>query len=554
MKIKLKIAADQPFREAEFPDGTTLEEIAKSSRPPEMPAALQAKLNNNYADLRDTPQDGDTVELHGLEFRYSLHVYEDSLCLLYIAAVKRVLGDARVEIMNSLDQGMYTEIRGMNPVPESVTIEIAEVMQQMIDQDMPFPRKILSTPEAIELLDAQGGNERLLPLLEHAGAETVMLYDIDGTWHYPFGLIVPSAGYLKLFELKPYHRGVLLRYPNLHDPFHVPPYRDQPKLYLAFAEETLWNDIMDIEYVDDLNKKIEAKKYKELILCSEALHDKKVAEIADAIQDGRKRVVLVAGPSSSGKTTFSNRLSIMLKVLGIESICLGTDDFFVDRADMIPDENGELDFESLSAVDLDLFNRDMNALLAGEEVDLPTFNFLTGKKEYGKHITRLAPSQVIIIEGIHALNGKFSERIPEEEKYRVYISPLTQLNLDGHNRVPTTDERLLRRLVRDNMFRGHNAATTLELWENVRNGEDKNIFPYSSTADVLFNSYHVYEIAVLKKHAEPILRAVPADDPGYAQAQRLLQFLQYFSGIDDESLIVCDSILREFIGGSVYVD
>ena len=323
---------------------------------------------------------------------------------------------------------------------------------------------------------------------------------------------------------------------------------------MAFGESKKWHKLMGVSYLPDLNKVVEDGEYKELILLSEALHEKKVAEIADTITKGRKRIILIAGPSSSGKTTFARRLCIQLKVNGLKPLYLGTDDYFVERKDTPVDEDGKPNYEDLETIDVSLFNNNMNDLLSGRQVDLPTFDFIRGTKIFGKRITSIRPHQPIVIEGIHALNGKLTREIAEEEKYRIYISPFTQLNIDSHNRIPTTDARMLRRIVRDYLYRGYSARQTIESWPKVRKGEDKNIFPFNGEADVLFNSALIYELALLKKHAQPLLEEITPADPEYSDAQRILKFLNFFRSIEDESMIPNNSILREFIGGSIFRD
>ena len=418
---------------------------------------------------------------------------------------------------------------------------------------MPFVKEVVSREEAMEIFEKDGRKDKQKIMNASLDLKDVKFYSLGGVRDFFYGLMAPSAGYIEHFELMKYRRGVLLRFPHPANPNEIPPYVDETKLYQAFGEQTKWDKLLGVNYVADLNEKIESGEYRELIQLSEALHEKKIAEIADMIKKQNKRIVLIAGPSSSGKTTFARRLCIQLKVNGLDPIYMGTDDF-VEREETPLDENGEKDYENLQALDIELFNSNMNDLLAGEKVDLPTFNFMTGHKEYGKRITSIRANQPIVIEGIHALNEELTAYIPKEEKFKIYISPLTQLNIDAHNRIPTTDERMLRRMVRDNLYRGHNAQSTIASWPKVRAGEDKNIFPYSSEADVLFNSYHVYEIAVLKKYAEPLLKEIKPEEAEYADAVRMLKFLRFFKTIEDDSIIVNNSIIREFIGGSIFVD
>lgn len=346
---------------------------------------------------------------------------------------------------------------------------------------------------------------------------------------------------------------MLLRMPQPKLPNVVPEYEDEVKLYEVFREATNWCKLMEVSHVKDLNQKVKDGTYKELIYMSEALHEKKIVELANTIKNERKRIILIAGPSSSGKTTFANRLLIQLKVIGLKPIYLGTDDYFINREFTPLDENGEKNFEDLEALDLDLFNKHMNSLLAGEEVDLPRYDFKEGVKKFGERIIKINSEQPIVIEGIHALNQHMTELVSDEEKFRIYISPLTQLNIDIHNRISTTDSRMLRRIVRDYKFRGYSATNTINSWPKVRAGEEKNIFPYSNEADAMFNSVHLYEISVLKKYALPLLQEIKREEPEYCEAQRMLKFLSHFETIEDDSMIANNSIIREFIGGSVLV-
>ena len=369
-----------------------------------------------------------------------------------------------------------------------------------------------------------------------------------------YGQMVPSAGYIKYFELRKYRRGVLLRFPQISSPDKIPEYVDEKMLYRTFGEQNRWGKLMGITYVSDLNRKIEEGKFRELIQLSEALHERRVVEIADMITRQKKRIVLIAGPSSSGKTTFARRLCIQLRVNGLTPLYMSTDDYFVERKDTPLDEYGEKNFEDIEAIDVPLFNKNMNDLLAGKTVDLPTFDFLKGTKIFGKRMTSIKSNQLLVIEGIHALNEQLTCEIPKEDKFKIYISPLTQLNIDSHNRIVTTDHRMLRRLVRDYKYRGYSAQNTIASWPKVRAGEDKNIFPFSNEADVLFNSVHLYEICVLKKYAKPLLEQITPEEPEYSDAVRMLNFLRFFKTVEDDSAIANNSILREFIGGSVFVD
>ena len=553
MKIQLKTAPRGEFRELEITQGTTIEQIYTSMKA-ELPyTILAAKVDNRLEDLTFAPAEPCKVELLDMRTQDANLIYQYSLTLLYIKAVRDVFGDVRVEIQNSLNKGLYTEIKAKVALTEEQVQAVETRMRELVEEDVPFVKELLSREEALKVLEKEGLEEKLR-LVSHAEQIQVMkFYTLDDCRDSFFSFMVPSTGYLQYFELKKYRRGVLLRFPHPKAPDQIPPYEDEVKLYQAFSEQTRWDQLLGVNYVADLNEKIDNGEYRELIQLSEALHEKKISDIADQIKQEHKRIILIAGPSSSGKTTFARRLCIQLKVNGLEPLYLGTDDYFVERECTPMDEYGEPDYENLDALDIDLFNSDMNALLAGEMVDLPEFDFLTGHKIFGKRITSIKPGQPIVIEGIHGLNEALTAQIPKEEKFKIYISPLTQLNIDGHNRIPTTEERILRRMVRDNLYRGRNAQSTIEDWPKVRAGEDKNIFPYNGEADVLFNSYHVYEIAVLKKYAEPLLKQVGPDESAYMTAQRLLRFLRFFKTIEDDHIIVNNSILREFIGGSIFV-
>ena len=554
MKIQLRTALRGNFEEIEVNQGTTIEEIYKQYEKTLPYTILAAKVNNKFEDLTYELFEDCNLELLDMRTQAANLIYQYSLSLIYLKAVYDCLGNVKVEIQNSLNKGLYTEIKTEKPVTARQVHAIEKRMTEIVKEDIPFVKEVVSREEAMDILAQDGMKEKQRILSESLDLNQVKFYSLNGVRDFFYGLMVPSTGYIKYFELMKYRRGVLLRFPHPSDPNVIPEYEDEKKMYQAFGEQTKWDKLLDVNYVADLNDKIENGQYKELIQLSEALHEKKIAEIADMIKKQHKRIILIAGPSSSGKTTFARRLCIQLKVNGLNPLYMGTDDYFVERENSPLDEHGEKDYENLRALDIHLFNDNMNDLLAGKEVDLPTFDFMTGHKVFGERITSIKPVQPIVIEGIHALNEKLTEYIPKEEKFKIYISPLTQLNIDAHNRIPTTDERMLRRMVRDNLYRGHNAQSTINSWPKVRAGEDVNIFPYNSEADVLFNSYHVYEIAVLKKYAEPLLRQITPEEPEYAEAIRMLKFLRFFKTIDDDHVIVNNSIIREFIGGSIFVE
>lgn len=522
MEIMLKTGPRELETKIEIEENCMVVDLVKKIQGKLPYTILAARVDNEIVELTQKINKPCKIELLDMRNQATNLIYQYSLSLMYLKAINDVLGKAVVEIQNSINKGVYTMIRRKEPITEAEVVGIEKRMHELVDLDIPYIKE-------------------------------GKYYCLDGFKDFFYGLMAPSTGYIKYFELKKYRRGVLLRFPHPKNPNVIPKYVDEVKMYGAFGEATNWGRLMEVSYVDDLNAKVRTGEYKELIQLSEALHEKKVAELADIIKKEKKRIILIAGPSSSGKTTFANRLLIQLKVNGLKPLYMGTDDYFVEREDTPLDENGEPNFEDLEALDIQLFNKDMNSLLAGEMVDLPSFDFMEGHKKFGKRVMKITENQPIIIEGIHALNKELTELITDTEKFKIYISPLTQLNIDEHNRIPTTDARMLRRMVRDFKFRGHSAKSTINEWPKVRAGEDKNIFPFSNEADVFFNSVHLYEISVLKKYAEPLLKDIKKEEEEYSESVRLLKFLDFFEVIEDDSMIAKNSILREFIGGSTLV-
>lgn len=534
--------------------GSTIEELYKQYAKQLPYTVLAAKVDNKIEGLDHRLSRECRVEFLDMRTQAANLIYQNSLILIYLKAIEDILGKADVDIENALNKGLYTEIKAAEPVTAKQVKEIEQRMHHIVEEDIPFVREELTKEEAIARFEEMGCPEKIALLGENPRMKKVPFYSLAGYRDFFYGLMAPSTGYIRHFELRKYRRGVLMRFPQPSQPDKIPEYVDEKLLYKTFGEQSRWGKLMGIDYVSDLNRKIDEGKFTDLIQLSEALHERRIVEIADMITKGHKRIILIAGPSSSGKTTFARRLCIQLRVNGLEPLYMGTDDYFVEREHTPLDEYGEKNYEDLDAVDIQLFNSNMNDLLAGKTVDLPTFNFITGKKEYGKRITSIKSSQPIVIEGIHALNEALTSELPEEEKFKIYISPLTQLNIDSHNRIVTTDHRMIRRMVRDYKYRGHSAQSTISSWPKVRAGEDKNIFPFSNEADVLFNSVHLYEICVLKKYAVPLLEAITPEEPEYGDAVRMLNFLRFFKTVEDDSAIVNNSILREFIGGSVFVD
>ncbi len=554
IKIKLiKELRAEPV-EVEVAVGSTIESLVMEYQNELEYRVIAAKYNNTLVDLLKRIYEPCTIYFLDIRTQAANLIYEKSVSLIYLKAIRDVLGkDVVVQIENALNKGLYTEIKTKAPITAEQIKDIEQRMRQLVFQDAPFEKQICDGEEAKQIME-QDGYPQKKRLIENRGLHKFKFYSLNGYRNFFYGLMTPSTGYIEFFELMKYRNGVLLRFPHPSNPNKIPEYADEKKMYACFGETTRWQNLLGVSYVDDLNEKIRKGEHKDLIQLSEALHEKKIAEIADMIKEQKKRIILIAGPSSSGKTTFARRLCVQLRVNGLNPLYLGTDDYFVEREYTPLDEFGEKDFERLEAVDVELFNKHMNALLAGEEVDLPTFDFLTGHKQYGQRITSISSTQPIVIEGIHALNDALTPYVNKDEKFKIYISPLTQLNIDEHNRISTTDSRMLRRMVRDFKYRGHDAQETIRSWPKVRKGEDKYIFPFNNEADVFFNSVHIYEFAVLKKYAEPLLHSIKPEEPEYMDATRMLKFLDFFEIIEDDSIIVNNSIIREFIGGSVFVD
>lgn len=510
---------------------------------------LLCKVDNSYRDLNHKINQSCSIEFLDMSDNYAWLVYQNSLILLYEKAVYDILGNVQVNVSNSLNKGLYTTIKGNVSADDIAKIE--KRMKELVNAQLPIIKERIQRKELLKLSSYFNSRDRSRLILSSESIQAVEVYSLDSYKELFYGLLVPNTSYLQYFELKKYRNGILLRYPHISRPNEMPPYEDQKLLYDAFSEATIWEKLMNVSYVADLNEKIKNNDYQDLIMLQEALHEKKISDIADQIKQENKRIILICGPSSSGKTSFAKRLCIQMRVIGLRPLYLGTDDYFVERSETVLDENGEKDYESIRAVDIDLFNQQINELLNGQKVDIPTFDFINGTKVFGQRIVSIDKNQPIVIEGIHALNQILTRDIDDAEKFKIYISPLTSLNIDHINRIPTTDARMLRRLVRDHQFRGRSASQTICDWPKVRKGEDQNIFPFIDQADIFFNTNYIYELAVLKKYAEPLLESVQPEEKEYAEAQRMLSFLRFFEKIEDDSAIANHSILREFIGGSI---
>ncbi|MEA3422503.1 MAG: nucleoside kinase [Bacillota bacterium] len=537
--------------EREYPEGTIYEVIAKEFQTDEIPQIAAVKSNNKLTQLMSPIEDGVSVEFVDLRSTDGMRIYQRSLSFVFIRAVMELYENTNVIVKHSLSQGLYCEFKGEHRLINRDITSIQHRMQAIIDKDEPFIESLMSISEATEIFKRYNMKSKL-DLLKYRAKDYVKMYSLGWLNDYFYGYMLPSTGYLEKFDLIYYKPGLILRHPVELSPFDVPKFSEHKKLYEIHSEAEKWGEILDVSYVANLNNKIEEGLAGEFIKIAEALHEKKIAKIADAITEQKKRVVLIAGPSSSGKTTFANRLKIQLRVNGLKPVTLSTDDYFVNREMTPRDESGEYDFDSIEALDIEIFNKDLKDILDGEEVNLPIFDFQTGHREYGDKKIKIDDDQIVIIEGIHGLNEQLTEDVLKKDKYKIYVSALTQLNIDSHNRIPTTDVRVIRRIVRDSKFRGHSALKTLHLWKSVRRGEEKNIFPYQEDADAVFNSALVYEMAILKKHAIPLLEEITREFKEYSEARRLLKFLSYFTSVDDDDLVPTTSILKEFIGGSSF--
>lgn len=513
---------------------------------------LGAIVNNESRSLRHKLDVDAEVKLIDYTTSEGVSIYRRSLLFLFIKVCEELYPESHVVVQHSINKGVFCELYDCpDPINEELRKKIEERMRELITEKIPFIKSKVTKEKAKSIYMSLQQPDKI-GVLDNLDMDMVTIYSC-GDWNdYFYGYLVPNSGFLSIFELRLYEGGFIIRYPEKGDFYKLPPYNDQKKLFEIFREFKHWNKILGVENVSMLNDIVRKGKMDEYMRIAEALQEKKYAEIADMIKaDPNKKIVLIAGPSSSGKTTSSHRLAIQLMVNGIKAIPIALDDYFVDRSKTPIGEDGKPDFESLYSVDLELYNEHLTKLLAGEEVEIPTFDFVTGTRKYTGRKIKLEENQVLIFEGIHALNEELTKDIPRENKFKMYISALTSINIDDHNSIPTTDARLLRRMVRDYKYRGHSPERTLELWDAVRRGEEKNIFPYQEEADVMFNSSMFYEIGVLKVVAEPLLREIGRDSIYYSKAKGLLDFLQYFEPISAES-VPENSIIREFIGGSCF--
>ena len=537
----------------DVPIGSSLLDIYTAVGAPLRYRPMNAQVNNKTESLNFRcwqPKDIEFIDYTQLS---GLRTYVRSLCHIFSKAVYDIWPTATLNLEHPVSKGYYCVIHNGKNIDLETIERIKKRMWELIDADLPFLHKSVRTVDAAVLFRERGMNDKAR-LIETAGLPYTSYYELEGYINFFYGCLTPSTGYIQLFDLEPYMDGVLLRIPKQTDPMELQPVIKQDKMFEAYKEHLTLQRTVGLDNVGDLNLAIEKGRSQDIILVSEAMQEKQVAKIAEKIADGYKegiRIVLISGPSSSGKTTFCKRLQVQLTTNLLHPVGISLDDYFLNREDTPKDEHGEYDFESLYALDLPYFNKDLKKLLSGEEIDLPTFNFETGQRVFKGKKLKLRENSILVIEGIHALNPELTEFIDDKYKYRVYVSVLTSISLDNHNWIPTTDNRLLRRIIRDYRFRGYSAEDTINRWPSVRRGEDKWIFPYQENADAMFNSAMLYELAALRKFAEPILAQVPESSKANAEAYRLLRFLRYFNYIPTEER-PGTSLLREFLGGGSF--
>lgn len=512
-----------------------------------------AKVNNKTESLNYRMFRPSQIEFMDISDSSAMRTYVRSLCFILAKAVDDVLPNAQMYLEHAVAKGYYFKIDADLPVKEAQLDKIRRRMHEIVEADLPFVQVEEETPKVVKLFRERHMEDKAL-LLETSDLLYARYSQLDDYIDYFYGCLTPSSGYIKLFDIHPYNGGFLLRIPQRENPVELEPLIRQDKLLEVYREHLDFLKITGLDNIGDLNKAKRDNRMSEVIQVAEAYQAKQIAHIAEQITEKFKegvRVVLIAGPSSSGKTTFRKRLEIQLVVNMLKPVGISLDDYFLERDKTPLDVFGEKDYESLYALDLKLFEQHILALTSGNEVELPTYNFVTGKREFKNHRLKLHNNSILIVEGIHALNPELTAHISREKKFMVYVSALTSISLDNHNWIPAADNRLLRRIVRDARYRGYSAQDTISRWESVRRGEEKWIFPYQENADVMFNSAMIYELAALRRHAEPVLQQVPRTVPEYAEAHRLLKFLGYFNYITDRELPPT-SLLREFVGGSSF--
>ena len=513
---------------------------------------IACRFNNEVKSLDFKIEENGKIELIDISNKDGMRIYRRGLIYILSKAFEELYPNAKTEINFQLSNSMLCEVIDAE-VNDEMIAKINKKFKEIVEKDIPIIKKVMTKKEAKEFYYKEK-NEKGRLQIEDGYKDTVSLYYCEDYYNYFYGILPISTGFAKIYEIIKYHNGILIRYPNKKDITKLPVFEENKKLLETLDEYENLHETLHVQPLYKLNRIIKRKKIKEYILLDEALHEKKMAKIADDIVNRKKvKVVLIAGPSSSGKTTFAHRLGIQLRLNGLKPVTISVDNYFVERENNPKDEFGNYDFECIEAIDTKLFNEHILKLLNGEEIDVPTFDFEVGTKRYNGEKMRLKDDQILVIEGIHCLNDKLTSLIPKDQKYKIYISCLTVLNLDFNNRISTTDSRLIRRIVRDHQFRGYSALHTLKMWDSVNRGEEKNIFPYQEEADSMFNSSLIYEIAVLKDYAVPLLKEINNTMPEYSEAKKLLSLLEYFESVPSE-YVPTNSLLREFIGGSIFYE
>lgn len=576
-KVKIILPSLSQGREKEYPSGTIVNEIIKTAGIQETTyPVIAAKVNNTITSLSYRIVVNSTIKPITLISRAGTNIYRRSLCYLLHITSRMIFPGRRLVIGHSLGKGYFYYFDGLEKIPGKDLELLLTRMKKIVDQDLPITRKVISYIDAVDYFHKNNQPDTEL-LLKYRNDSKIPVYECGGFIDIAHGPLVPSTGVLKLFEIMNYPPGFFLRYFTFKKPEKIEKFKDNPVLFSIYREYKAWGKILKVHCVGALNELITRGKIREFIQVAEALHNKKISEIADKIVNqgshsnpgsqgsrnypgsqgspsnpgSRIRVILIAGPSSSGKTTFAKKLAIQLRVYGFDPVHLSIDNYFLPREKTPRDEDGNYNFEAIEAIDVALFNKHLSELLQGKEIEMPDFSFILGNRRPEGFSLKLKENGIIVCEGIHFMNEVLSSQVNKDQKYKIYVSALTQLNLDDHNRISTTDNRLIRRIVRDNQFRGYSAFETLKMWQSVRRGEKRNIFPFQNTADTAFNSALDYELSVLKIYAEPLLKSIKPNMENYDEAKRLLRFLANFIPVPS-GWVPSESILREFIGESSF--
>ena len=535
-----------------YPFGTSLQEIVEKEKIVLDYPVIGALVNNKVREMSYRLHKPVQIHFFDMTSAYGIEMYNRSSYFILFKAIGEILPEVNLKILHSISGGKYCELENYNqPIEQELVENIEQKMWEIIHKNLPFVREEMPTENALEEFRKHNLTAKIDLLASRKNIYT-SVYRLNDYVNYYYGVLVPSTGMINCFKLEQYEGGLLLKLPSRKYPASVNQTHKLPKLFSVYSTHKKWVEKIGVPYVIDINKKVENNEIEEFIKISEAFHEKLIANLADEIhQRENVKMVLLSGPSSSGKTTTCRRLSVQLGVLGYKPLQISVDDFFVERDETPLDANGNYNFETIEAIDLPLFNKTLNQLINGEMVELPTFNFTTGKKEWKGHRIQMEPNSILVIEGIHCLNPKLTAQIDDSNKFKIFVSALTSVSIDSQNPIPTTDNRLIRRIIRDYRYRGYSALETLRRWQSVRDGEYRYIFPYQENADVMFNTSLICELGVLKQYAVPILREVPESEPEFAEAVRLLKFLSFFKTIPEKA-VPGGSILREFVGGSTF--